>query len=182
MGFTFFLLCMSCGYVALAYGSGTGSEIVYQSEDTGLYTLKYITRTDDLDHTAYECVDEEAFHNCISGLTLENLTGNYSFTDSSRKFTFTYQTPDGILGIVLSDHVLKLAPPWNDSPAAYFYIPEGVDWKYFHTLIVPLKTGGQQAARLPSFPSYIQACIQSGASRGCCHRLQDRLCLCSIAM
>lgn len=144
VGLTFFILCMSCGYVALAYDGGTGAEIIYRSEDPRQYSIRYITRTDPSPNLTFRCTDEPALHEYLAGMELENLTGNYSFTVDTREekqFVFTFDTPDGILGMVLSDHMIKLAPLWSNSEASYFYLPEGADWEYLDTLLTASSPG-----------------------------------------
>ena len=133
---TFFVLCMSCGYVALAYGSQTGAEVIYQSRDTGLYTLRYIAKSDDDSYTVYECTDPDALHEYLISLTLCNLTGNYSFDDSETQFTFLYDTPEGTLGIVLSDQTIKLTQLYGEDPSSTcYYLPDDVDWNYLNSIL-----------------------------------------------
>lgn len=136
-GLSFFLLCMSCGYVALAYGELTGAEAIYQSRDTSLYNLRHITRADSTYNTIYECTDIDAFHEYMSGLTLGNITGNYTFENDERTYTFLYDTPEGTLAVALSDSILKLTPLYGENPeSTTYYLPEGVDWEYLDTTIM----------------------------------------------
>lgn len=135
VGLVFFLLCMSYGYVALAYGNRTGAEVIYQSGDTGLYTLEHITMNGG--NTVYKCTDTAAFHEYMAGLTMDNLTGNYSFTENENQLVFIYSTPDGTLGVTLSDYAVKLIS-FDDggSTVSYYYLPDGVDWEYLNTIIL----------------------------------------------
>lgn len=131
-----FLLCISCGYVTLAYGDYKGADILCQAEDASRFTLNQITMTDDPTHAVYTCTDTEALHAYLADLTLMSINGNYSFTGDGRQFTFTYETPDGIFCVVLSDHVMKLTPLYRtDKVTSYYYVPEGVDWEYLESLL-----------------------------------------------
>ena len=68
---------------------------------------------------------------------MERFTGSYSFEDSEKQFCFTYETPQGFLGVTLSDHTLELTPLYEAEDGAAYYIPEDVDWDYLHTIIEP---------------------------------------------
>ncbi|MDO5416710.1 MAG: M56 family metallopeptidase, partial [Lachnospiraceae bacterium] len=140
VGIVFFLLCMSCGYVALAYGGGTGAELIYQSRDSSRFRLRYITRNYTTREEDLRCADEASFHAYMASLKMNHLTGNYSFNDSQREEFFLYDTPEGTLAVILYDEVLKLAPIGEKSSASkseYYYLPDGTDWAYLDTLIVP---------------------------------------------
>lgn len=137
VGLTFFVLCMSCGYVALAYGGGTGAEIIYQSRETELYTLRNITKSDDAYNIIYKCVDDEALHEYLANLSLENLTGNYSFSEQEGEYHLLYTTPEGTLVITLFDRIIKLVPLYGEDPkSSYYYVPGGIDWDYLDTIIL----------------------------------------------
>lgn len=138
VGLTVFILCMTYGYVSLAYGSSTGAEMLYQSRDTSLYTLKRITMADGSDTTMFECTDTEAFHEYLAELTMANFTGYYSLTDSGKQLTFTSDTPEGILSVALSDHFIEILSPYvydKGRVKSRYYLPEGVDWEYLDTLL-----------------------------------------------
>ncbi len=137
VGLIFFLLCMTSGYIALSYGGKSGAEIIYSSGDASQYTLQHVSKGKNY-YTDFEILDEEAFHRYLSELTLSELTGNYSFSDSSEQCTYILNTPDGTLGIILFDNAIKLAPIGNSREADYYYIEEGVDWEYLGTLITPI--------------------------------------------
>lgn len=138
VGVIFFVLCMSYGYVALTYGRSTGAEVIFQSRDSKTCTLKYATEADDLNVITYTCKDRAAFHEYMSKLSMEQLTGNYSFTGDGRQIELVYQTPEGILSIDLSDHGIKLVPLYGEKRAiSHYYLREGVNWEYLDTLLVP---------------------------------------------
>jgi len=137
VGAVFFFLCMTSGYVALAYGGRSGAEVIYQSRGLDRYELRSVSEVDDSYHTEYEIVDEKGFHEYLAGLTLYEITGNYSFSQSDREFFYLLETPEGTLGIELHDDAVKLVRLWGDGPNTFwYYIKEGVDWEYLDTAAV----------------------------------------------
>lgn len=137
VGLTFFVLCMTCGYVALAYGDNTGEDVLFRHQDHSQFQLRSISLSDDAFHTNYICTDETAFCDYLAGLEMNYLTGNYSFSENEREFIYLFDTPQGTLGVELSDHVIKIAPLYGENPSAsYYYLTEGVNWGYLDTIIV----------------------------------------------
>ena len=131
VGITFFFLCMTCGYVALAYGNDTGAQAIYQSRDTSDFSLRDITLDHDPYHTIWLCPDQEKFHHFMASLELANLTGSYSFDGAQQRFTFLYDIPEGeySLAVILQDNALKVVPLGDqDRSPQWYYIPKGTDW------------------------------------------------------
>lgn len=135
VGMAFFVLCMTCGYVALAYGGHTGEEVLFQYQDHSRFQLRNITWRDDAFHRNYICTDENAFCDYLAGLEMDYLTGNYSFSGHDREFTCLFDTPQGSLALVLSDHTVKIVPLGESSSSSYYYLPHGIDWTYLDTII-----------------------------------------------
>ncbi len=137
VGITFFVLCMTSGYVALAYGGKSGAERIYHHGDSRQCTVYGLSLSGDgypADHeTDYEITDTAAFHSYLSGLTLSELTGNYSFRASGTACIFRMDTPDDTLYIILYDDVMEITP-LPGSPS-YYYITGGTDWEYLNTII-----------------------------------------------
>lgn len=130
VGLVFFLLCMSCGYVALAYGESTGAEAIYKSRPTEQYVLRSIGLDD------YVCSDEAALHRYLSGLRMEHISGNYSFDSEGKSLSLIFDTPEGVLAIDLSDRFIKLVPLYGKRiTAESFYLPEGTDWDMFESIV-----------------------------------------------
>ena len=122
VGLVFFLLCMSCGYAALAYGQSTGAEVIYKSGPQEEYVLRS-TGGDDL-----VCTDETALHRYLSSLPMEHISGNYSFAPEGRSLFLIFDTPEGVLAVTLSDRFLKLVPLYGKANVQYYYLPDGIDW------------------------------------------------------
>lgn len=138
VGAVFFILCMTSGYVALAYDGNSGTQMLYQSDDISGYSIRDVSMHDDEFNTNYEILDEEAFHEYLAGLTLYDLTGNYSYSDSNEYFNYIMETPNGTEVFVLYDYAIKVVRLYGaDRNAEYFYIPGGLDWDYINSIIVP---------------------------------------------
>ena len=137
VGTVFFILCMTSGYVALAYDGNTGAQMIYQGDDYSSYVLRSVSLKDDEYATNYEIADAEAFHAYLAGLTVYELTGNYSFSDSERCFTYVMDTQGGTMVVMLYDNVVKTVWLHRDAQAKYYYIPEGINWDYIETVIIP---------------------------------------------
>lgn len=138
VGAVFFLLCMTSGYVALAYDGESGARMLYQCNEYTGYRILDVSKHDDVFNTKYEIRDETAFHDYLAGLTVYQTTGNYSFDDSERYFNYIMETPTGTQVFVLYDNAIKLVRlHQSDRYAEYFYIPDGIDWDYIDSIIVP---------------------------------------------
>jgi beta-lactamase regulating signal transducer with metallopeptidase domain len=137
VGAVFFILCMTSGYVALAYEGNSGAQLIYQCDDYNSYVIRSVSLKDDEFATNYEIADEEAFHSYLAGLTLYELTGNYSFNDSERCFTYLMDTHGGTMAVLLYDNAVKTVWLHSDAQAEYYYVPEGIDWDYIETVIIP---------------------------------------------
>lgn len=137
VGAVFFILCMTSGYVALAYDGGSGAQLIYQCGDYSSYVIRSVSLKDDEFATNYEIADEEAFHAYLANLTLYELTGNYSFNDSKRCFTYLMDTQGGTMAVLLYDNAVKTVWLHSDAQAEYYYVPEGIDWDYIETVIIP---------------------------------------------
>ena len=137
VGAVFFILCMTSGYVALAYDGGSGAQLIYQCGDYSSYVIRSVSLKDDEFATNYEIADEEAFHAYLANLTLYELTGNYSFNDSKRCFTYLMDTQGGTMAVLLYDNAVKTVWLHRDAQAEYYYVPEGIDWDYIETVIIP---------------------------------------------
>ena len=144
VGLIFFLLCMTSGYAALAYGGRSGAEVIYHNEGYQEYALNSVSSVQGNSYDFnYKITNETAFHAYLSGLTFYDLTGNYSFSSSGTTFVYILDTPDGMLGITLYDNAMKLTPLYEENPAtSCYYIADSTDWEYLNTITVPHPVGG----------------------------------------
>lgn len=134
VGAVFFLLCMTSGYVALAYDGVSGAEVICPEE--GEYRVSSVLRLYDMGSSHYRCREEAAFLDYLAGLELSRLTGNYSFSGGRREYICILETADGPLGISLYDDAVKRSPLYGEKPrASWYYVPEGIDWDYLDTIL-----------------------------------------------
>lgn len=130
VGLVFFVLSMSSGYVALAYGEATGAEAIYNSQTPETYNLRTINTG------SYVCTDEEALGRYLSEMRMEHISGNYSFEEEGERWVLLYETPRGTLGVVLSDRFIELVPLYEGKiTAEYYYLPDGTDWAVLEGLV-----------------------------------------------
>ena len=138
VGAAFFLLCSTCGYVALAYDGDSGTQMLYQSGELSDYSIRDVSMHEDEFHANYEILDETAFHEYLAGLTLYDLTGNYSYSGSNKYFNYMMDTPNGTEVFILYDDTIKVVRLHGENRnAEYYYIPGGLDWDYIDSIIVP---------------------------------------------
>ena len=129
VGLVFFLLCMSCGYVALAYGEETGAEAVYRSRGTEQYALRDARWDGDPFYTVLICPDEAGLHRALSSLRMEQIAGNYSFQTEDKTLCLLLNAPEGTLGVRFSDRFVKLTELWGKVNTQYYYLPDGTGWE-----------------------------------------------------
>ena len=131
IGILFFILSMSCGYVALAYDHDVGKVRLFQNQSLQQWSLSSIQS---YDHH-YVCQDEDAFKEYLGQLDMYHLTGNYAFDTNQRKWTCIFDTPEGVMGVILLDHGIKIVPLYEESTSSFYYVPQGIDWPYLDTMI-----------------------------------------------
>lgn len=128
-----FVLCMSCGHIALAYGEYTGKEIVYPQDETMLCEIDsmYLAEAEQINLVNVEEIDTEELQEYIDNLRVQNMTGNYSFDNGEKMVKLVYETAAGMRFVELRDHVLRIiALDEDDRTWRDYYLPEGVDWAY----------------------------------------------------
>ena len=137
VGLIFFLLSMSCGYVALAYGGGMGADIFFGKRKPSACSLAYVDNVDSTLYTPLACIDETAFYEYLSSMELRELTGNYGFEEKRRKIAFRWDTPDGSFSAILSDDMMRLVPFGERAEPKLYYLPEKTDWEYLDMILEP---------------------------------------------
>ena len=141
VGIMTFLLFISCGYVALAYGTYSGADLIYQGEDSSMYLFDEVKSKSDFSALHYDTfhgiLDESAFHQYLENLDCMHLTGNYSFSDNTKELYIAFTTPDNsFLWLTLSDHHIKIVSPKNDLEREVYYLPEPTDWDYLDSILI----------------------------------------------
>ena len=132
VGAVFFILSMTCGYVALAYGGRSGGEVLSLSGDFSQYSIRSVSLAERTSAADYQVTNEKDFHEYLSGLTFCELTGNYSFSESNRELTCLLDTPEGTEFLRLHDQIMEVV---SSGTVSYYYIMDGVDWDYLYTIL-----------------------------------------------
>lgn len=136
VGLLFFVLSMTSGYVALAYGGRSGGEILNSFGDFSQYSIRSVGLAEGDASAECEITDERAFYEYLSSLTFCELTGNYSFSESERKLDCLLDMPDGTLVITVLDDVIRIVPLGRDHvKSSFYYITDGMDWEFLHTIL-----------------------------------------------
>ena len=141
VGLSFFLLAVSGGYIALAYNGQSGADVIYQSGDPSQYTLEYLFPGDHDGDAVYQVKDLDALHEYLSGLTLYEMTGTYTFSDREQTMILDLGNRSGTLRLYLSDNGIQI---WHknrlDAPITYYHVPEGIDWDCLDALVMERPT------------------------------------------
>lgn len=142
VGVTFFALIMSCGYVTIAYGSGTGAAYIFSSQDPAAFDLTGTSLKIDGKYSDRRCADPEALNQYLSSLQLEEIAGNYTFSTEKQELALTYRTPDGTRWVNLSEHALMVT---NSGAGKTTYLTASpVDWDYIASLFTAEPTEAPQ--------------------------------------
>lgn len=126
VGVLLFVLCMTGGYTALAYGSISGAEAIYGGQDLTACTFRIIEKEEDMEDPEYTGIDPMALHQYLAGLELAEISGNYSFEHIGTEYEFFIDTPEGGVEVFLRDRYMTVAEKRKEQT---YYIPAGVDWE-----------------------------------------------------
>lgn len=138
VGAVFFVLCMTSGYVTLAFDAGTGADVLFDGQDPAACTIASARNWKDDSQQELLCLDEQGFAGFLAALPLEQLTGNYSFTDGPRETIIIWDTPRGTLSIVFYEKAVKVVPFYTEKMEATWYsVPGGMDWTRFESFFEP---------------------------------------------
>lgn len=136
VGLMFFLLCMTCGYVALAYGEHVGSEAIFLDQELSSFALNEIYVDGDEYGAKNDSIDVLEINEYLAGLVMLSMNGNYSFSDDDGSMAFRYTGPIGSLWVQLRDSYVRILPLYEKKPEwRVYYLPEAVDWNYLHTIL-----------------------------------------------
>lgn len=140
VGLAFLLLSMTSGYVALAYNGKSGSQVIFQGEDPAGYTLTdFHPGPHDAD-IVYHMKDVDALYGYLSGLTLYELTGDYTFSDSGRFMSMYFDAPGGRIHLYLQESGIRILRYRDPGEYLYYHVPEGIDWDFLDSLVTEVPT------------------------------------------
>lgn len=124
IGLAAFFLILSYGYTAFAYGGGTGEELIFDGQDTSLYTV-----------SDGACTDPEGLKDYIASLEFMELNGKYDLDlDDERHTLIVFDAPGDEgkqISVCFYDNIVEFRPLFIklDHWAEYYYLPEGTDWE-----------------------------------------------------
>ena len=140
VGAVFFALCMTSGYVTLAFDAGTGAQVLFDGQDPAACTISS-AREWDVVRAGKElvCLDEQGFAAFLADLPLDCLTGNYSYVEGTRETILVWDTPKGVLSTVFYEDTIKVTPFYTEKMETSWYsVPGGMDWERFDSFFEPL--------------------------------------------
>lgn len=140
VGVAFFALCMTSGYVTLAFDAGTGAQVLFDGQDPAACTISSAREWDGV-RAGKElvCLDEQGFAAFLADLPLDCLTGNYSYVEGTRETILVWDTPKGVLSTVFYEDTIKVTPFYTEKMEASWYsVPGGMDWERFDSFFEPL--------------------------------------------
>lgn len=141
VGLTFFVLCMTCGYVSLAYGEDTGATTVFRNHEMTEFLADEITVGGGQYTNGIDNVDAEALTEYIAGLHTQEMTGNYSYSEDDKDLSICYNSPYGIVLVDLHTEYVQVIYLQDENDVWYTYhLPEPTDWSYVDTIVPPLPT------------------------------------------
>ena len=139
VGLMFFILCMTSGYVALAYGEETGAETVFRNYELSSFVADDITVSGGQYDSKLDNIDAEALTAYIAGLRTQEMTGNYSFSNDDREVSIWYNTPYGVVLLDLHSNHVRVFYLSDEEDRSYIYhLPDGTDWDYVDSIVPPL--------------------------------------------
>ena len=139
VGLMFFVLCMTSGYVALAYGEETGAETVFRNYELSNFVADGITVSGGQYDSKLDSIEAEALTAYIAGLQTQEMTGNYSFSKDDRGVSIWYDTPYGVVLLDLHSNHVRVFYLSDEEDRSYIYhLPDGTDWEYVDSIVPPL--------------------------------------------
>lgn len=146
VGLAFFLLCMSHGYVALAYEEVAGNEVIFSGQETSLFQMESLNYRGDGEREFARCTDPESLSGYLAELEFQSITGNYSFPvsgEENHSLFVLYRGPQGLLGVTLENRSLTVSRLYEERNGNRTYYFSGtVDWDYVESLLTfPEATG-----------------------------------------
>ena len=142
IGFIFFILIMSYGYISISYGKLSGSDVVFNLQNANDYQLNIVCKHNKNDHNQENIVtsvNKQLLNEYLQNLTLKRITGNYSFSNKAvqENLEIIYSTPNGSKAISLYDDILYIYTHENGWNQSYYYLLyEETDWDYLNNLIL----------------------------------------------
>ena len=143
VGFVFFLLALSCGHIALAYNDSTIEKtiLISNSSDPFQFESLFDNREKHPLSTTNRvlCSDVEALMNYLEGLTISEMTGNYSLDKNDYNILVSLANSEKSCMLCFSDNFLEVTissiEDFFDYDYYTYYLPDGTDWEFFDSII-----------------------------------------------
>ena len=139
VGIIFFALYMSCGHVALAYESGSGTDTLFMGQDPKSYSLIHVSDSNSPVlslNGEMTCTDPQGLIAYLADLKTDRITGALAQDESGRGVRIQIEGPDGIIGATLSSNYIKVVDFTKDGyPTFFYYLPDGADWDYLDSIL-----------------------------------------------
>lgn len=135
----FFVLCMSSGYVALAYGEQTGASTVFRGYNLADFIPQNITVEGGEYDTETDNIDAAALTQYISSLPTQEITGNYSYSGDGKVVEISYVGEYGSVFVELhTDYIRVLYTADKRDEWRTYHLPQPTDWEYVDSIVPPL--------------------------------------------
>lgn len=136
LGIILFVLLITNGYVALAYGGQSGDAALFAQEREA-YTLKSLTLETGDERTQPIVVDEEALLDYLSGLEMQTLTGKYAFEGYDRILHCYFERGDRWMFADFTDSTVRIVTSLKRSSGEQIYaLAQPLDWVVIDRLLV----------------------------------------------
>lgn len=136
VGAVFCVLCMSFGYVSLAYGENTGANTVFRNREWTEFEAYYIEVDGGYYADSLHTIDEEKLTQYIAGLQTQEALGNYSYVLNDKSLLIRYNSPDDdILEVRLSANFISVQYPGEEMGVRVYHVPGGIDWSYIDQIV-----------------------------------------------
>jgi len=136
VGIVLFVFMMTSGYIALAYESSIGDDVIFYSGTADEHVLRSVSFWDEQQPDYYDCTDEDAFKAYLGSLEFKHITGNYTFPKDEHEMICIFMGNDGAFGMTLTDSAVKITPLYGESHRSqHYYLVTAVNWDYLSSLL-----------------------------------------------
>lgn len=136
VGIVLFVFMMTSGYIALAYESSTGDDVIFYSGASEEHILRSVSFWNGQQADYYDCIDEDAFKEYLGTLEFQHITGNYTFPEGEHEMTCIFMGNDGAFGMTLTDTAVKITPLYGENHnSQYYYLVTAVDWGHLSSML-----------------------------------------------
>lgn len=141
VGLISFVMIMSSGHIAFAFSQQSGHTYIFQNKDISTLKIENIQIYDE-ETVFYNCLEEEMFTKYLAELEMNEITGNYSFEEDDTVMYVRYRNDRGVVMVRIREHAVVITPLYRINDRLYsdfYYVEEGIDWQYLHSLITPIE-------------------------------------------